>query len=762
MTTDHAPTDIGPDPAFEAEVRAMLTRRSADIGPADVDPALPEGVRIALVQEHRRRHDPRRWLAAAAVVAVLAVAGALVATQGDAPPDDVRTAPPADTSPEAAPVTIPGLPAGLSTAHLASLWDPGADAADPDADAVAAAYLADRLGADVTVTQPVIDIGPVATVTWAWLPDQDGPDGTVHLEQRAGRWQVVAATAEETFDYGEARLEDGRLVGSVTNASTQLWGLELNPAAASVTVRKLAGLVLGEASDCTSPCETGAIYIAAPELARAGGSKMPVERGPIGEPLPAEPFRLQTVTVRDGAQITGGEEPQAVGDVVQTFSEIVFDPTVPPAEPQAAPDGDRPGHLSSLPLGVDPTTGPVRSIEAWGASPEAAADDLVGEAFGDAVTPNAPFGFEGSDPDGLWAAYRTSLVELDPAVWPEGDVDQVTGTVTVRRSNTGGWTAVALTNAALDLTRVRYHSDEGGLRGEVRATVPAPLRVTVRSTTGEELATADLTTSADSGPTPSVLALDDLLEVTDGQPLLLRVEAGAAPGQVGDLGEEGVPVVAVASVVLPGWSDATGGPATTTAGTDTTPPAAPDASAPTATTGPADDATAEDATAEEARIRRLPHTSLPIGPGELWRGSVAAWGETYGDAAEAFAWAAMNLPDVEVAVLAPEPSGEVEVRVALGGGHGEVPVRLRRDGDEWVILQVGTGAVTVAGDGLAHDLPAPGEDQGVFFFAVQPHGGIRPGWAVEGTEDLVDAAGWIAVLLDEGTVVAATGNPAPA
>jgi hypothetical protein len=554
---------------FEDEVRAMLARRSADIDPAALDARPRDGVRIALVDERPIRRGPVRWLTAAAVVAVLA-AGALVLRDG--PAAETATAPVTTTDATApgrssSTAVIPGLPAGIGVAHLLPLWDAGAAEADLEPVEVADRYLADRIG--VTATALATTVPPtdedLVTVTWGDGAGWTTPLGSVHLERRDGRWQVIAATAPDTFDLAGARLADGRLQGVVANRGTLRWGAEIGPADLTASVGGLAGLVLGRSSDCpSSPCEpeTG-IYIAMPDLAAAGGSTLPVELAPIGEPLAPVPHRLQAVAVRPDVGAIGEEDPQATA--VAVFTEIVVDPTVPPVEPGSDTPSALPEHLASLPLGIDPTVGPVRTIEAWGAVPEAAAEDLAVEAFGglDRVTAFTPLAIEGADPDGLWAAQYASVVPLDPAAWPGDHDDGVRGTVIVRRTDTGGWTAVAATSDALDLTGVRYDVADGGLRGEVRAAVPAPLRVTVSTVEGEVLATSDLTTFEGSDPGPSVLDLGDLLEVTDGRPVLLRVTLGDRPGQVG---LDGVGVAAFAGVVLPGWSDDGGGVPSTTTG----------------------------------------------------------------------------------------------------------------------------------------------------------------------------------------------------
>ncbi|HMJ75224.1 MAG TPA: hypothetical protein VK507_04585, partial [Iamia sp.] len=215
----------------------------------------------------------------------------------------------------------------------------------------------------------------------------------------------------------------------------------------------------------------------------------------------------------------------------------------------------RPGHLFHLPTGIDPTRGPVLGVAPAVATPEQAADALMAATFGEDVTPSAPFGFEGQVEGEGWAAYRTPFATLDPVAWPDAVINDLTGTVTARRTD-GGWQVVAVASAALDLRDVTRTAD--GLTGEVRATSAAPLRVTISTPGGDRLGTVDLTTRADSGHATSVLSLDDL-ELTLGTgPVVLRVEAGDRPGQVG---LDGVGVATLSMVVLPAPAGADDQPA---------------------------------------------------------------------------------------------------------------------------------------------------------------------------------------------------------
>ncbi|HEX7134142.1 MAG TPA: hypothetical protein VF228_16315 [Iamia sp.] len=224
----------------------------------------------------------------------------------------------------------------------------------------------------------------------------------------------------------------------------------------------------------------------------------------------------------------------------------------------------RPAHLSLLPLGVDPTVGPVRGLGRPAPTPEEASDAFMADTFGGDVAPNAPFaGWDPGEPAaGFWAAYRPPLVDLDPVAWGTADANDVTGTVTARETD-AGWYVVAVANEALDLRDVAF--DGRRLTGEVRSTSSAPLRVIVSTTMGEQLAKSDLTTFASaSGPEdrPSVLPLDDIDIDAGGQPVVLRVEAGDRPGQVGI----DVRVAALATVILPAPVGADPGPAPSPSG----------------------------------------------------------------------------------------------------------------------------------------------------------------------------------------------------
>ncbi|HEU5153038.1 MAG TPA: hypothetical protein VFU19_21270 [Iamia sp.] len=379
----------------------------------------------------------------------------------------------------------------------------------------------------------------------------------------------------------------------------------------------------------------------------------------------------------------------------------------------AAPAPERSPHLATLPEGIDPTVGPVRGVGPSAPTPEAAADALMAATFGADVTTDAPFGWSDPAPEGLWAAHRTPLVERDPAAWPPGaDAEPVASVVA--RSSAVGWQVVAVVDPALDLRSVAY--DGTRLTGEVRSPSSAPLRVVVSTLAGDVLATGSLTTSPDDAGRPSVVLLRDLEVDAGGADVVLRVEAGDRPGQVG---LDGVRVAAVSTVVLPG---------------------------PDGGVSPTGDA--------------------------LWRVPVPDVGE---DAAAAARTYVEDVLDVPVAgTRGPEPAerGTVSVTVDLVDGVA-VAVGLEREAAAWAIVEVGGGRVERADDGTVissswRGLDIAGRDEdvdGPLFdtrnLLTLPTGEIAEVGDRPDPSLLRAAVAALVIALDpdDGRVIGMTGNP---
>lgn len=262
-----------------------------------------------------------------------------------------------------------------------------------------------------------------------------------------------------------------------------------------------------------------------------------------------------------GLAVAGGDEGEreTAATTASTASTAATEPLGPPG-----PE-DRPLQLEALPEEVNPVAGPILGIGEPAATPEEAMAGVLGARLGVEVGPAIPYSWlEGALPDDRWAAYWYPTTAVDARSWPDPDPDARAGSVVARRDD-AGWHVVAVTDQALDLRAV--HRRGGGLGGAVWATSAAPLRVTVATLDGEVLGDTALTTAPGADPTGrSVLALDDLDVDAGDQPVVLVVEAGDRPGQIGI---DGVRAAALSAVVLPAPAPAEegdAGPTTTTAG----------------------------------------------------------------------------------------------------------------------------------------------------------------------------------------------------
>lgn len=190
-----APHDFATDAGFEAELRAMLERRAADVHPtrhtgpatldsstldrtADVGPGpdvtvIPDRL-AAPLDRPRAGSGPRGVRIAAAVVLLVGVAGLATLAAGGG------------STTETGPATESGAPAVI--------WPVGETVA-PDQlatpEAATRAYLAEAIGADPNLPLDGTEVrGADATVRYTL----DGIPAAVALTTRDGRWLVTGAT----------------------------------------------------------------------------------------------------------------------------------------------------------------------------------------------------------------------------------------------------------------------------------------------------------------------------------------------------------------------------------------------------------------------------------------------------------------------------------------------------------------------------------------------------------------------------------------
>jgi hypothetical protein len=204
----HDPTHD--DPAFEDEVRAMLTRRAADVLPTPAaPPAEPPGVVHLTVIGRPGRPGRRRVVAAAAAAVLILVTGmaAYAATRDPGAPT-TETAAAQETD---APIVWP-LDDHVPADVLAS------------PDRAASAYLSEVVrGTGMVALQPSIVDGGTATVGYTL----HGVHGEVALRLDGDRWGVTAATSDA------ARLDlayavDGNVVAELTLGPAARSGMRLH------------------------------------------------------------------------------------------------------------------------------------------------------------------------------------------------------------------------------------------------------------------------------------------------------------------------------------------------------------------------------------------------------------------------------------------------------------------------------------------------------------------------------------------------------
>lgn len=410
--------------------------------------------------------------------------------------------------------------------------------------------------------------------------------------------------------------------------------------------------------------------------------------------------------------------------------------------------------FASFPAGVDPAVGGPLFVTSVHSGPEEAMAEALARLGGEGATAPMPTDLGlGSD---TWDSFYSPTGAVDADLWgAAADLDERGGVVVARPAAGGGWGVVAVTSRVIDMRGLVRQGDR--LSGEVRAPVGAPLRVVVtrarsdgRAPTEEDgILTSDLTTQPDSGLDGSVLAIgDDLdggpVDVGTG-PIVVRVEVGSAPGQVG---EAGVEVAALASVGIPGPGGA--GPDDGAAGATTT---APTTAGPSSPGGPSQD-----------DVLWQPSVDAEVEDDPVEVAGLFVF-EVLGEKPAAVGRPGASAPAASSTVPGPEP-GTARVLVALASG-ADLPVVLGRVDGRWAVTQVGDGGVEASTEGGATSVsgapPGGGEESSLWVALRRDPGTGR--WTVERGRlpdepvsfEGADAA--VAVVVNDlGQVVAANGN----
>jgi hypothetical protein len=430
--------------------------------------------------------------------------------------------------------------------------------------------------------------------------------------------------------------------------------------------------------------------------------------------------------------------------------------------------------FSSFPEGVDPASGEplfvtgVHPLSQGGdLDPDAEAVAASEEAMAEALAPlgdvTEPMPTDLDLPGETWESFYAPLTEADPDVWgAAADPNERGGVVVVRPGPNGGQGVVAVTSQVIDMSGLVREGDR--LSGEVRVTVGAPVRLLVLHARSDGAAptwdedgimdshlTADAASEAGFGVVPIGKVPGDSIDVGDG-PIVVRVEVGDAPGQVG---LDGVGVGALASVGIPGVSGSTTGVgseepiSTTVPETDTTGPAVTEETTPPGAVElepmwwPSPDSGVEDDPVEVASVFVF----------EVL-GEVPA---TVGRPGASSPSASSTVPDTE--------TDAVIVHVPLVSGV-DLPVLVSEADGRWAVVQVGDGGVRASTSGGATSVsggpPGGSGDESQLWVALRREG---DGWSVERGRlpdepvsfEGADAA-VIAVVDDLGQVIAANGN----
>ena len=258
------------DAAFEAELRAMLSRRAVDVRPSR--PPVPSASPTP-----PRTRGPRGWAVLAAAATVVVVAGAAVALAGGGGDGDRTTtglsSPGQQGAVEDATVIWPVVGEAALVDLLRAPGSPLADLVAPDT--ATAAYLAEVAPGATPGEVVGYDGGDRATVTWS---SGDAYRGHVDLRDAGSGAEplwVVTRASTSGLDVVDVRAEDGGLY--VTVQST------LDVGAADLSI---AASVDGEPALLQAPRggDGGALVFFVPA---PGGSDVDVLVRPGGEPYAA-------------------------------------------------------------------------------------------------------------------------------------------------------------------------------------------------------------------------------------------------------------------------------------------------------------------------------------------------------------------------------------------------------------------------------------------------------------------------------------------
>lgn len=424
-TVNRFPTDS----ELEAELRAMLRRRAADVHPDPVDVRAADGQHAAaslgrtqpgpsasVVRLDRPQGEVvrRRWVRVAA--ALLVVAGAIGVARLTAGDDtDMETGAPGGDGP---PVIIWPLGVAIPTDQLAT------------PESASRAYLADvaGVGPHVPLDRSVID-GARATVHYTL----GRTPSTVSLLRRDGLWYVTGATNEQA------------VIDWVTSPEGRFVDVEVVAGPAASTPDRLRARLIGADGQVTDTADV------------AFQDGKPIENP--GPPLRDGPWHTQLY-------VTSGAVPIAVR--VDVLSPNADTDTVVAHAAVAIPGASEASHLpatptSSPPLTVDPDPEPLppgpdklpalrtEDAAASGSAPDGldlngwqdAATSLIKTTI-DSDSPSGPPGFAvvSEDLDNLVVRGRYAM--------PDGD----TGTFELVRLDNGGWGMTSLRSDNLELRRV--------------------------------------------------------------------------------------------------------------------------------------------------------------------------------------------------------------------------------------------------------------------------------------------------------------------